>query len=172
METFLNSLWLKFIFYLLFIYILSKFVLAFCGLFRKPIAKTKKNSQKAYRKPQKNQELVSKKVLTKDEITMLDKLEQVIPSRHILVQVSMSAFITTQNISTRNQFSRLYVDYLIVDEDYNPIVTIELDGHYHKYTQEKDKRRDELLKRAGIPVIRFKEIPDIKAIRKSLSRYI
>lgn len=172
MEDFLNSFWLKFIVYLLLFYIIYKFVLALCGLFRKPTTKTKINSQKGYRKPQKNQELVSKKVLTKDEITMLDKLEQVIPSRNILVQVSMSAFITTQNISTRNQFSRLYVDYLIVDEDYNPIVTIELDGHYHKYTQDKDKRRDELLKRAGIPVIRFKEIPDIKAIRKSISRYI
>lgn len=97
---------------------------------------------------------------------MLDALEQVIPSRNILVQVSMSAFMTTQNISIRNQFSRLYVDYLIVDEDYNPILSIELDGHYHKYTQDKDKRRDELLKSAGIPVIRFKEIPDIKVIRK------
>ncbi|WP_246891687.1 DUF559 domain-containing protein [Acinetobacter baumannii] len=49
---------------------------------------------------------------------------------------------------------------------------MELDGHYHKYTQDKDKRRDELLKSAGIPVIRFKEIPDIKVIRKTISRYI
>lgn len=52
------------------------------------------------------------------------------------------------------------------------ILSIELDGHYHKYTQDKDKRRDELLKSAGIPVIRFKEIPDIKVIRKTISRYI
>jgi very-short-patch-repair endonuclease len=90
----------------------------------------------------------------------------------ILFKTPPSAFMTTQNISIRNQFSRLYVDYLIVDEDYNPILSIELDGHYHKYTQDKDKRRDELLKSAGIPVIRFKEIPDIKVIRKTISRYI
>lgn len=172
METILNSFLLKSIIYSLLFYIVYKFVFALCGVFRKPKTKAKKNSKKGYRKPQKNQEFVSKKVLTKDEIIMLDALEQVIPSRNILVQVSMSAFMTTQNISTRNQFSRLYVDYLIVDEDYNPILSIELDGHYHKYTQDKDKRRDELLKSAGIPVIRFKEIPDIKVIRKTISRYI
>lgn len=146
--------------------------MSLCRLFYKPDPKPKKISPKGYRKPKKNQDLVSKKVLTKDEIIMLDALEKAIPSRNILVQVSMSAFMTTQNISTRNQFSRLYVDYLIVDKDYNPILSIELDGHYHKYTQDKDKRRDELLKSAGIPVIRFKEIPDIKVIRKTVSRYI
>lgn len=83
METILNSLLLKFLIYSLLFYIVFKFIFALCGVFRKPKTKAKKNSPKGYRKPQKNQELVSKKVLTKDEIIMLDALEQVIPSRNI-----------------------------------------------------------------------------------------
>lgn len=77
METILNSFLLKSIIYSLLFYIVYKLVFALCGVFRKPKTKAKKNSKKGYRKPQKNQELVSKKVLTKDEIIMLDALEQV-----------------------------------------------------------------------------------------------
>lgn len=172
MEFIFNSVLFKFGLYLLLGYLILKLAFEVFSLFRLNPSKNRKTLVKGIGKADPVHGLVSKKVLTKDEITMFEALKKAYPNEIILAQVSMNAFMTTQDISIRNKFSRLYVDFLIVDSDYHPIVSIELDSHYHTYITDKDKRRDELIKSTGIPVVRFKHIPDLKSIRKVLSKYL
>lgn len=172
MEIFLNSEFFKFGLYMLLAYLGFKLLSEVFSLFRAKPSNTIQKKSKPIKRSAPSKNLVAKKVLTKDEITMFEALKKAYPNEIILVQVSMNAFMTTQDISIRNKFNRLYVDYLIVDDDYQPIVSIELDSHYHTYITDKDKRRDELINSIGVPVIRFKQIPDIKSIRKVLSKYL
>ncbi|WP_411691043.1 DUF2726 domain-containing protein [Acinetobacter gandensis] len=172
MEFFLNSVLFKFGLYLILAYLSLKLIFEVYTIFSLKPSYPVKKTLKSIKKTAPTQGLVSKKVLTKDEITMFEALKKAYPNEIILVQVSMNAFMTTQDISVRNKFSRLYVDFLIVDSDYHPVVSIELDSHYHTYIKDKDKRRDELINSVGIPVVRFKHIPDVKSIRKVLSKHL
>lgn len=147
---------------------IKRVLVLFIDIFKIKTTKSKSRQPKA----KKRKGLVSKKVLTKDEIRMLEVLEKALPKYNVLVQVSMNAFMTTQDIGLRNEFNRLYVDFLVVDCDFNPLLSIELDSHYHKYIKDKDKRRDEIVNAAGITVVRFNEVPDVRSIRSTLSDFL
>lgn len=116
------------------------------------------------------------RVLTPHERIMFKLLKETIPSNYsILCQVSFNAFIKCDDIGQRNRFNRKMLDFLIIDQNFIPVVCIELDDYTHKikHVQEKDEYRDNLLSAALIPTERFNGIPKDKAeISHRINRYI
>lgn len=115
------------------------------------------------------------KILTPYERKMHIMLREAIPSEYsIMCQVSFNAFLKCEDMSTRNKFNRMMLDFLIVDENFIPVLCIELDDftHQNETTKAKDKFRDNLLSAAYIPTERFEGLPKNSRIVKSrLSKY-
>ncbi len=56
----------------------------------------------------------------------------------------------------RNKILPKHIDFLICDLQFRPLLAIELDGKYHNNDAqiEKDRRKDEIFKKAGLPLRR------------------
>lgn len=110
-------------------------------------------------------------VLTHNEKPLFFLIQETYPEYILLTQVSFSAIVKTSEISQRNAYNRLRLDYLIVSNDFAPIVVIELDDRSHKApaVKAKDDYRDNLLSAAGIPTIRFQEIPSKDELKRELN---
>lgn len=110
------------------------------------------------------------KILTPHERKMYQMLKDVVPKNYsIMCQVSFNALIKCSDIHIRNQFNRKYIDFIIVNQEFMPILCIELDDSTHTQAAviEKDKFRDNLLSAALIPTERFKGLPKNKQQIKS-----
>lgn len=113
-------------------------------------------------------------ILSEYEKKMYRLLVQAIPNDRfsILAQVSFNAFIGCKEPAIRNKFNRMFCDFLIIDEQFNPVVCIELDDKSHLATKERDAFRDDLLSAAFIPTERFVGLPkDIGFVEKRLKPY-
>lgn len=94
---------------------------------------------------------------------------------NIFPQVSMNAFIDAFEWRDRNHFDRKYVDFLICDKKSNAIFcVIELDGKEHQKKQNKDMKRDALLKEAGISTLRYQNnrMPTPEKIKQDMLNLI
>lgn len=113
-------------------------------------------------------------LLTPFEKKMYWLLVESLPNKsfQIQTQVSFNAFIACKEVSIRNKFNRMSCDFLIVDQDFDPIVCIELDDRTHLMTKEKDAFRDDLLSAAFIPTERFIGLPsNVNEVKKRLKPY-
>lgn len=102
------------------------------------------------------------KVLTPSERIMFTMLNSATPTNYkILCQVSFNAFLKCNDIGLRNTFNRSMCDFLIVDENFIPVLCIELDddSHSRKSIITKDNFRDDILSAAHIPTERFVGLP-------------
>lgn len=102
------------------------------------------------------------KILTPHERKMYAMLKESIPNNcSIMCQVSFNALIKCSDIRLRNKFNRNFVDFIIINDEFMPIVCIELDDFTHNQASviEKDEFRDNLLSAALIPTVRFKGLP-------------
>lgn len=113
------------------------------------------------------------KVLTPFERKMFAMISENIPKGYrVLCQVSFNAFLKCDDMSIRNKFNRSMVDYLIIDENFIPVLCVELDDFTHNSNtaKEKDEFRDNILSAALIPTVRFKGLPESsRLIRRKLN---
>lgn len=117
-----------------------------------------------------SQYVAPNKILTPHERKMYHMLKEVIPHNYsIMCQVSFNAFIKCNDIRLRNRFNRSYTDFIIVNNEFMPILCIELDDNTHTMSEviKKDEFRDNLLSAALIPTERFKGLPKNKSYLKS-----
>lgn len=99
-----------------------------------------------------------KKILTDSEIYNLERIMENLPDGVMICpQVSFNAFIDCQKMSLRNQFNRKSVDFIILDNKFNPLIIIECDddSHSSKKVRMRDLQRDQIAAAAGIPTLRI-----------------
>ena len=99
-----------------------------------------------------------KKILTDSEIYNLERIINNLPDGVMICpQVSFNAFIDCKQMNLRNRFNRKSVDYLLVDEKFNPLMVVECDddSHTSKKVRMRDLQRDQIAAAAGIPTLRI-----------------
>ena len=111
----------------------------------------------------------SKHLLTPFEKKMFIALTSALPHNVVLAQVSMQALLTTTSQQTRNRFDRKIVDFVICSKQLDTLTVIELDDPSHRTKLAKDNERDQLLKNAGIPTIRYTSLPEAERIRHDIA---
>ena len=102
--------------------------------------------------------------LTEREQAMYFRLTRTLPEQVVLAQVAFSALLTTKDRPTRSTFDRKVADFVVCDRAFTVLAAIELDDASHKGREKRDADRDVLLTKAGIPVLRFKQVPDADAL--------
>lgn len=110
----------------------------------------------------------AKAVLTMNEQPTFLRLKQALPEYHILAQVAFSGFMTAKGYTTRNLFNRKVADFVVLDKNFKCVVIIELDDASHNNKKDQDAKRDEMIKEAGLRVIRYKNTPQIQTIREDV----
>lgn len=116
-----------------------------------------------------------RKPLTEPEQILYWKLQKALPDHVILAQVSFSRFLYAKGASYKNNFGKFaqarqkVADYLICNKSFYIIAIIELDDASHN--EKKDKIRDEIIKEAGLKIIRWKveKLPTEEEIQKTIS---
>ncbi len=109
---------------------------------------------------------LKRKFLSDAEVSFFHVLQTVVGERgHIFAQVSLGQLLyaaadsRSAQASARNRYDRKTVDFLICDpKTLRPLVAIELDDSTHNRPnrQTRDEQVDELLKSAGLPLVRVK----------------
>jgi very-short-patch-repair endonuclease len=113
-------------------------------------------------------DLSAKTPLTDREQSMYFRLLQALPEQVILAQVALSALLDTKDRPTRATFDRKVADFVICSKAFRVIAVVELDDASHRGRQANDASRDQMLTKAGIKTLRFKNIPDADDLRRAL----
>jgi hypothetical protein len=114
--------------------------------------------------------------LTEPEQITYFKLVSALPNYIILPQVSFGSFITTKGGTAKQNFSRFgqarqkVIDFLVCDKSFEIIAAIELDDSSHIGREEQDEKKNDILKEAGINIIRWymKSQPDKESLIKMI----
>ncbi len=101
-----------------------------------------------------------KSPLTKAEARFFSVLLEVVPEFHIFPQVGFSAFLEVpRNVKNHMKYfakiSQKRCDFLLCDDELNPVLIVELDDWSHTDLQ-KDADRDALPASAGLPTLRVR----------------
>jgi very-short-patch-repair endonuclease len=114
--------------------------------------------------------LFAKIPLSKNEQPMYFRLAEAFPNDVILAQVSFNALVDrkVKHWSQRNDFNRLYTDFVLCTKAFEVKAIIELDDSSHKNSGNKDANRDALLAEAGYKVFRYKSTPDVETLHKDI----
>lgn len=115
-------------------------------------------------------ELSAKQPLTEREQAMYFRLTKTLPEHVVLAQMAFSALLTTKDKPTRATFDRKVADFVLCDKAFNVLAAIELDDASHRDRQAQDAARDALLTKAGIPVMRFKNVPDADVLLQAVAK--
>lgn len=107
-------------------------------------------------------------LLTNHEKTMFGEIRQAVPECQIFIQVALGAILWTKSQGTRNKFNRLIADFVITDRYFNILAVIELDDKSHDNKQEKDAKRDAMVREAGYKVLRYRHMPDKQKLRQDI----
>jgi very-short-patch-repair endonuclease len=104
-------------------------------------------------------EIIPHALMSEAEKRFFEVLETAAPSFLVCPQVAMSAIVTRpshQNqLRYRAAFSQKRLDFVLVDrETLTARLVVELDNSSHRHRQAEDAKRDEMLTRAGYPVLR------------------
>lgn len=110
----------------------------------------------------------ARKLLTDREQAMFHRLQQAFPESIVLAQIAFSALITAKDLPTRATFNRKVADFVLTNKAFEVLAVIELDDASHRGREDHDNQRDSLLERAGYRVMRFKNVPDVEAVRLAL----
>lgn len=120
----------------------------------------------------------AKPLLSANELEFLSRLESAVPELRFCPQVAMGALLDpavskkenpSRHASLRGTFAQKMIDFVAMDRKTGAIVAIiELDDRTHN--EEKDAKRDAMLKSAGYKTVRWhsKNKPDAVAIREEL----
>ena len=116
-----------------------------------------------------------KKILTDSEAYNLERIMSNLPDGVMICpQVSFNAFIDCQKMSIRNQFNRKSVDFIIIDNKFNPLIIVECDddSHSSKKVRMRDLQRDQIAAAAGIPTLRITNKTPTEELRGLIKSYI
>lgn len=113
-------------------------------------------------------QLWPKYVLTKREQSMFFRLTESLPDCVVLTQVSFNALLWTNNNADRNSFNRKMADFVICNKAFEVLAVVELDDSTHNGQEERDNKRDELLKKAGYNILRYKQVPNIDEVKRDI----
>ena len=110
-------------------------------------------------------------VLSRPEQVFYYQLKKALPDYEILAQVPFGRFLTTKGGSKSERNSKWYsarqkiADYLVCNKDMSIAAAVELDDKSHN--KEKDHNRDQILREAGIPTLRWnvKQLPTENEIK-------
>lgn len=98
-------------------------------------------------------------VMTKAEVRFFRLLEKAVPEFYIWPQVHMRAFLEPPQGKHYGRMlakiNQKRVDWLLADEQLNPVLIVELDDWSHT-DSEKDRLRDSMPGAAGLGTIRFR----------------
>ena len=117
----------------------------------------------------------AKRILTDSEVYNLERIIDNLPDGLMICpQVSFNAFIHCKKMNLRNQFNRKSVDYLILDNDFNPLIIIECDddSHTSKKVRMRDLQRDQIAAAAGIPTLRITNKTPTKELGSLIKEHI
>lgn len=93
------------------------------------------------------------------ELAMFRRLCEALPGHIVLAQVAAGQLLTTgdRRYGARNTFDRKAFDFLVCDAQGRPICVVELDGGSHQgaAAAKRDRSKDELCRRAGLPILRW-----------------
>ena len=121
--------------------------------------------------------VVRRELLTSAERRFLHVLQDALPRRIILAQVSMAALLKPRSGLDRASWWRVYgrfsqkiVDFCVVDAKGQVLAVVELDDPSHRDRAADDAARDRLLARGGYTVHRFATHPwpGVAAVRDRL----
>lgn len=116
-----------------------------------------------------------KKILTDSEAYNLERIIENLPDGVMICpQVSFNAFIDCQKMSLRNRFNRKSVDFIILDNKFNPLIIIECDddSHSSKKVRMRDLQRDQIAAAAGIPTLRITNKTPTEELSGLIKSYI
>lgn len=114
--------------------------------------------------------LSAKTPLTEREQAMYFRLRETLPQHVVLAQVAFSALLTTKDRPTRATFDRKVADFVLCDKAFSVLCVIELDDSTHRGREKHDASRDAMLTKAGIAVLRFKNVPDVDVLIQAVSK--
>lgn len=89
--------------------------------------------------------IIKRSYLRKEELEYLKKLEDILPEKYIIkTQIHLSDIADVQvgyydHDNLFYELKRIILDYVIFDQQYNPLVGIELNGSSHKYDSRKNR---------------------------------
>lgn len=119
-----------------------------------------------------------KKPLTEPERELYARLREAMPECVVLAQVALSSLVETKEEGRVrpwfNRISQKSVDFVLcLPQDFTVVAVIELDDRTHQRTdrQKADATKDEALRIAGHPILRFKvrEMPSVEQIRTAIA---
>ena len=100
-------------------------------------------------------------LLTKTELNFYNTLKLCINNNNIICpKVRIADFVTVKQNhlfqSNFNKISRKHIDFLICNEEFNPLYAIELDDLSHENQTERDMFVNELYRTINLPILRIK----------------
>lgn len=119
--------------------------------------------------------IVKKNYLRKEELEYLKKLEDILQNKYIVKpQIHLSDIADVQfgyydHDNLFYELKRIILDYVIFDQQYNPLVGIELNGksHLFKSRKSRDKFTENLLLNIGVEYLEI-NLED-KTLKKDIS---
>jgi len=115
-------------------------------------------------------------MLSKGELAFYDPLRDIVAGRfEIHVKPSLVDVVAAPNQADYAQIAKMHVDFLLCDPSMlRPRLAIELDDVSHQTGRRAatDRRKTELLRQAGIPVLRqrCRTAYDVQALREEIDR--
>lgn len=120
-----------------------------------------------------------KTLLNEKEQVLFHRLIEAMPTCYVMAQVRLADIVevkkgTANRQTWQNKTNQKSVDFVICDKSFVVLVCIELDGktHAQEDRQKTDGNKDEVLKAAGIPILRIEasKIPSAEEIKASLEK--
>jgi hypothetical protein len=119
-----------------------------------------------------------KKPLAESERELYARLREAMPECVVLAQVALSSLVETKEKGRIkpwfNRIAQKSVDFVLcLPQDFTVVAVIELDDRTHQRADRRkaDATKDEALKIAGHPILRFKvrEMPSVEQIRAAIA---
>lgn len=136
----------------------------------------KQNKGRNFRyKPEETWPFIERRLQTKSEEQLYQRLKKALPEHQIFVQVQASRVIDVKKGNDYqkwfNRINRMSLDYVVCDATLKTVAVIELDdpSHKEKSRQEADAKKDKAMQSAGIRMIRWTKTPSIEEIRAQLT---
>lgn len=151
-------------------------------LFVKQLGNKKPINQRNKKSPSKYDVLPYRRkesLLNGYEQELYKRLREAIPDFVVMCQVRLADIIEVtestpgnERMGWQNKINPMSVDFVICDQAFLILAVIELDGktHERRDRKEADASKDDMLKAAGIDILRFKAVkmPSVEELKKIL----
>ena len=94
------------------------------------------------------------------------RLKDTFPEANVLAHVSLDALLTTKFPRTRRKYQKLFVDFVLLDQDCRVMAIIALGDSMNTRRLSSSIDQDALLDAAGYRVIRYQHVPEYEQLRE------